>query len=235
MALNYTTYGTSLASILSIVPSTTLTDSELFTRTIEYAELRIYRELDFLYTVTEGTRDLVAGTRTAVIPSTIIIANAAWVITPAATLPAAGTRNPLQRVSMEFLNFVWPNTATTGVPSYFAMQDNTTMVFAPTPDAAYKAAVLGIYRPAPLSATNTTTFLTDNLPDLFLAASCVFAVGAISGNYGASADDPKSAMSWEAQYQALKAGVDMENLRAKAWATEWLPFSPSPMAKESRT
>lgn len=235
MALDYASYLSSMAQILAIVPSSTLEGSPLFARMIEYAELRIYRELDFISTITEGNRDLVAGTRSAQIPDEIFIANSASVITPAYTLPEAGTRNPLQRVSTEFINFVWPSTATQGVPLYYAMQDENTVVLAPTPDAAYKLNMVGIFRPDPLSVTNTSTFLTDNVPDLFVAASAVFGFGGINANYGAAADDPKSAVSWEAQYQALKEGVNMENLRAKAWTASWQPFSPSPGAKESRT
>ena len=235
MALDYASYVDSMAQILSIVPSSTLEASPLLDRMVEYAELRIYREMDLLHTVTEGTRDLVAGTRSVQIPDEIFIANSASVITPAATLPAAGTRNPLQRVSTEFINFVWPSAATQGVPLYYAMLDDTTVVVAPTPDAAYKLSMVGIYRPDPLSDTNTTTYLTEYLPDLFVAASSVFGFGGINANYGAAADDPQSAQSWENQYQALKAGVNMENLRSKAWAQSWQPFSPSPAAKDSRT
>lgn len=238
LSLNFTEYVTTMAGLMSIEPETALypDQEELFNQMVNYAELRIYRELDFLNTIKESTTsDLTPGTRTVAVPGDIIIVNSASVITPASTAAAAGTRNAMQRVSMEFLNQVWPNTLTTGVPAYYALQDEGTIVLAPTPDAGYRVCAQGVFRPEPLSATNPTTFLTDNVPDLFVAASCVFGFGGLLQNFGAQSDNPQAAQSWEQQYQNLRAGVDMENLRSKAWANSWQPWSPSPSAKESRT
>ncbi len=227
-----------MAKILAINPAATLTtdNTNLLNAMIDYAELRIYRELDFLATQTAAdTSDLTAGTRTIAIPGNIIIVNSATLITPASTAAAAGSRNPMQRVSMEFMNYFWPSTATQGVPIFYATQDNVTLTLAPTPDAAYRVNCVGVYRPDPLYTDTSGTFITDNLPDLFVAASCVWGFGAIKQNFGASADDPQSAQSWENQYQMLKQGVNMETLRQKAWMAGWQPFSPSPEAAQSRT
>ncbi len=238
MALDFNSYITTMAGLLSINPETVLypDNAELVEQMITYGELRIYRELDFLHTVAEATTgDLTPGTRSVAVPGNIIIVNSATLITPASTAPDAGTRNPMQRVSMEFINFIWPSAATTGVPSHYAMLDEDTVILAPTPAAAYRACFLGIVRPAPLSAVNTTTYLTDYVPDLFIAASAIWGFGGINRNFGAASDDPQSAQSWESTYQNLRAGVDIENLRSKALAPGFQPFSPSPMAKEPRT
>lgn len=238
MAFDFSSYVTTMANMLSISPETVLypDNEELLEQMINYAELRIYRELDFLRTVEEATTsDLTPGTRSVTVPGQIIIVNSATLITPASTAPDAGTRNPMQRVSMEFLNFIWPSAATTGIPTHYAMLDDETVILAPTPAAAYRACFLGIVRPAPLSAVNTTTYLTDFVPDLFIAASAIWGFGGINRNFGAASDDPASALSWEQTYQNLRAGVDVENLRSKAWGTGFQPFSPAPMAKESRT
>lgn len=238
MALDFTSYITTMANMLSISPETVLypDNEELVEQMIAYAELRIYRELDFLTTVEEATTsDLTPGTRSVAVPGNIIIVNSATLITPASTAANAGTRNPMQRVSMEFINFIWPSAATTGIPTHYAMLDEETVILAPTPAAAYRACFLGIVRPAPLSAVNTTTYLTDFVPDLFVAASAIWGFGGINRNFGAASDDPASAQSWEQTYQNLRAGVDVENLRSKAWSMGFQPFSPAPMAKESRT
>lgn len=227
-----------MAKLLAINPSTTLTTTnvDLLNAMIDYSELRIYRELDFLYAQEEqDTANMTPGTRTIAVPTGIIIVNSASLISPANTAAAAGTRNPMQRVSMEFLNFMWPSTITQGVPQFFALKDNVTIVTAPTPDAAYKINCMGVFRPDPLYTDTTGTFITDNLPDLFVAASCVFGFGGINQNFGAMSDDPQSAQSWENQYQLLKSGVQMETLRQKAWATQWQAFSPAPEAPQSRT
>lgn len=236
--MDFSSYGTLMAKMLAINPSSRLTtdNADMLEEMIAYAELRIYRELDFIRTQVEAeTTDLTPGTRTKAVPGSIIVVNSASVVSPASTAAAAGTRNPMQRVSMEFLNFMWPSTVTLGLPSVFALQDDATIVVAPTPDAAYRLACQGVVRPAPLSSTNTTTYLTANLPDLFVAASCIFGFGGINQNFGAASDDPQSAQSWENQYQLLKAGVNMEALRQKAWMASWQPFSPAPEAAKSRT
>ncbi len=238
MVMTYTEYGTLMAKLLAVNPSTTLTTTnpELLKAMIDYAELRIYRELDFLYTQKDAdTSDLTVGTRSIAIPGSIIIVNSASLITPASTVADSGTRNPMQRVSVEFMNFVWATVATTGVPLYYALKDNSTIILAPTPDDTYKVNCVGVYRPDPLYTDTNGTFISDNLPDLFVAASCVWGFGGINQNFGAMSDDPKSAMSWEATYQGLKQGVDMETLRQKAWMMSWQPFSPSPAAQQSRT
>lgn len=238
MTLTFSSYGTTMAKLLAINPSTVLTtdNTDLLEQMIAYAELRIYRELDFLTTQTEvETTDLMAGTRTKAVPASIIILNSMTVITPASTAAAVGTRNPMQRVSMEFMNFFWPSTLTLGVPTAWALKDDTTIVLAPTPEAAYRLDCMGIVRPAPLSSSNTTTYITANLPDLFIAASCIWGFGGVNQNFGAMADDPQSTQSWENQYQLLKAGVNIEALRQKAWMPGWQPYSPSPEAAQSRT
>jgi hypothetical protein len=238
VALDFTTYITTMANMLSISPETVLypDNAELVEAMISYSEMRIYRELDFLRTVEEATTgDLTPGTRSVALPGNILIVNSATLITPASTAPDAGSRNPMQRVSMEFINFIWPSAATTGIPSHYAMLDEDTVILAPTPAAAYRACFLGIVRPAPLTALNTTTYLTEFVPDLFIAASAIWGFGGINRNFGAASDDPASAQSWEQTYQNLRAGVDVENLRSKAWGAGFQPFSPAPMAKESRT
>jgi hypothetical protein len=202
---------------------------------IEYAELRIYRELDFIRTISEqDTTSLTIGTRQKAVPTGILIVNSASLITPANTAAALGTRNPLQRTSVEFINFFWPDTATLGVPSHYTMQDDQVMLLAPTPSAAYRVCVQGVSRPTPLSFGNQATFLTQFVPDLFVAASCIWGFGAILSNFGGASDNPEAANSWEQTYSSLRQGVDMENLRAKAWSMGWGPWTPSPMAKEAR-
>lgn len=203
-------------------------------RMIEYAENRIYRELDPVNEITEGSSALTPGTRTITLPSSIQIAQSACVITPAGGTLTNGTRNPLQRLSLDLLNFIWPSTGTQGVPSFFAMQTDTTVVVAPTPDAAYLFAAIGPVRPAALSASNTTTWISQNIPDVFIAASMVFGQG-WQQNFGSQSDNPQAAVSWEQQYQTLMASADVQDARRKAQSASWQAYQPEPLAKESRT
>jgi hypothetical protein len=226
MSLTYAQYKTALAvemaeeeteaNFLAILPTI-----------IAYAEFRIYSELDLINVKTEAEVAMTPSTRTVGITSTtILIVENAYVVTPAATAGDAGKRNPLQRSTKEFIDFIWPTAGTTGLPQFYTMKDNVTVILAPTPDAAYKLGVYGPIRPTPLSASNTTTFLSTNLEALFMAASMIAASG-YQKNFSAMGDDPKSSMSWETQYQQLKSLANLEELRRKAQSFAWQPYSPT--------
>ena len=90
--------------------------------------------------------------------------------------------------------------------------------------AAYRVEVVGTIRPTPLSATNTTTFLTLYLPDLFMAASLVFA-GENMRDFGAEGGNPAVAQTWEQNYQALMASANAEELRKRFAGPGWSSMS----------
>jgi len=234
--MNYNQWSEAVETMLN-VPSTEVDLIKIKPRMIEYAELRIYRELDFISTITRQTGPLTANSRDVTMPDSIIILRSMNVITPAATAPDAGTRNPLLRVGYDFMDNYWP--AVTGsavvpsVPKFYSLLDNTKVVVAPTPDSAYQAEFVGTVRPAPLSESNASTFLTLNVPDLFLSASLIFGF-AYQQNFGAASDDPKTAMSWESTYQTQFAGVNVETIRQKAASVSWSPYQPTPQANTSR-
>lgn len=234
MALTYAQYVTLMKTMLVIDSETNTNFVAVLPSMIAYAENRIYGELDLISTIGEGQVAVVPGTRSVTPAASVFIVQSAYIVTPAGAAADAGKRNPLQRVSLEFLNFVWPSAASTGLPTYYAMKTNTSALLAPTPDAAYIFGALGPIRPAALAVGNPTTFLTLNLDTLFVAASMVFGAG-WQRDFGSQADDPKLAISWEAQYQTLKAIAMSDELRRKAQSFSWQPFSPAPQAKESRT
>lgn len=234
MSYNYQQYVDTLNNMA--IQATNVTDpnfTQIIPRVIEYAELRIYRELDFLTTRSTATATLVSSNRNVSVPGSLIIVESANVITPSTqTVPDNGTRNPIERVSLDVLNALYGGTAT-GQPKCYALVDNVSVVLGPKPDATYTTEFIGIVRPAPLAPPGTsTTFLTTNLPDLFLAASMIFISG-YQQNFG-TAENPGMAQSWDAQYQALKQGIDSEELRKKAASVSWTPFIPTPIANVSR-
>lgn len=237
MALTYATYVAQLANLMATDannPSFTV----FLPGCIDYAEQHIYRELDLLYTqVTDSTASLTASNRNFTLPITtgtfsgvFITVDQVNVITPAGTSAALGTRQQLLPVSREAMDVMWPaSSANTGLPQYFSMRDSTAIIVGPSPNAAYVVEVIGIQRPTPLSASNTSTFLTQYVPDLFIAASMVFAAGFMR-NFGAQADDPKMSQSWENQYQALKSSAAVEQFRAKWESSGWSSQTPTPLA-----
>jgi len=56
----------------------------------------------------------------------------------------------------------------TGKPFYYANWDQNTLIFAPTPDAAYTVELWYNKTPDRLSSTNTTTWLSTNAPEILI-------------------------------------------------------------------
>jgi hypothetical protein len=243
MAYTYNSYVDAVSRILNI-PDDDTDYRNIIPRMIEYAENRIYRECDFLATLSAQTTSLTAASRITVLPATIIVCQSINVVTPASTPPDLGVRNPLNRVSIDFLTATWPSAAGSGVPKYYAIMGAPTMsptttagpmniMLGPVPDAAYAAEVIGTVRPAPLSFTNQTTFLSTCVPDLFLAASMIWGFG-YQRDFGGQADDPATAQSWEHQYESLRIGIDVEEMRKKSASVSWSPYHPTPTANTQR-
>lgn len=226
-----------ITSASSTTPSSDASFNNILPAIITDAEQRIYRELDFLATRTaDSTLSFAANSRTLTIPTEIIVVQEVNVITPASTQPNSGTRNAVQPVSLNYLNYTWPTAAVQSAPSIptiGSMQDAVTLIVAPTPDQAYVVEFVGIFRPAAMSSTNTTTYLGTNYPDLFLAACMVFASG-FTRDFGAQSDDPTKAISWESHYQELKKSVDSESQRQKWQSTGWSALSSAPLSTPQR-
>lgn len=229
---DYTTYVSQLENMIAMDP----TDADFPTiipAIINYAEMRIYRELDLISTITRDTSvTMTAGNPNVSLPTTFVVIQGVNIL-PAGASSATGARTPLAPVSKEVVYALWGDPTATGVPSMYAMVDQWAALIGPSPDAAYVVESYGTIRPNPLSPSNPNTFLTTYLYDLFLAASMVFASGWMR-NFGAQASDPQMSSSWENQYQTLKASANLEELRKKSWSDSWTSFSPTPLAQPAR-
>lgn len=241
----YSDYVTAIGDLLqyTVVDATSATPfqnqdiNNILPRMIEYAELRMYREFDFISTQINSGSICTAGSRIAPMPSNIVVLQTLNIITPASvTDPTVGVRNQMTRCSIEFMNYTWPDPTVQGLPTLYALSQAIATTnplsgirVAPTPDAPYSIECVGTSRPAPLSSVNTSTFLSLNMPDMMISASMIFGSG-FQMNYGAQSENPQLAMSWETIYQGQKAGLMPEELRKKAESTEWQPYLPSPLA-----
>ena len=238
----YTDWRTSMLTMLVINDTQGQTNFDAIApRMVEYAELRIYRELDLVTASASGVTALTPNARAVTIPASIIIVESANVITPVGQTAEACKRNPLRRVSREFLDATCPQAAVAPVPSvprYFTVFSDTQVLVGPSPDAAYNFEAIGPIRP-PFFGPGTgptppiSDFISINLPDLLLSASMVFGAG-YQKNFGAQADDPKMALSWEATYQTLKKSAEVEEARKKAQSADWQAFQPTPYATPPR-
>lgn len=235
MSLTYSDYVSQLANLM-VVSSADANFTTFLPGCIDYAEQRIYRELDLLFTqVTDATAQVSSGVQefsvsTAV--GTFITVDQLNIITPAGTLSSQGTRVPLTPASPEFINNAFPTSTATDVPEYYAMRSNSRVLLGPVPDGPYYAETIGIQRPAPLSAANSSTILTQYIPDVFMAASLVFAFGYMR-DFGGQTDNPQASQSWESQYQLLIKSATVEQFRAKHEAQGWTSQQPSPMAQRT--
>lgn len=241
--MNYSDLTTQLGDLLqypitapaSASPSSDTSFNNILPAIITDAEQRIYRELDFLATRTaDSSLSLMANSRTLTIPTQIIVVQEVNVITPAATAPADGYRNTVEPVSLDYLNFTWPQergVGATGIPNIGSMLDATTAIFAPTPDDTYKVEFVGIFRPPAMSSTNTTTYLGTNYPDLFLAACMVFA---LQFQRDVRADQPELIVNWEEMYQKRKISTVEETQRQKWASTGWSALQNAPLSMPQR-
>lgn len=235
MPLTYSTYVTTLANLM-VVPETDPNFVQILPSIIDYAEGRCYRDLDLLSEiVTNDTQTLNANTRTVSLP---VPAAGPYNVVEQVNLLESGVRTPLTPVSREVLDFMWPSTIavpneTSTRPVQFAVKDATTLAFGPSSGASVTLEIVGQVKPTPLSVTNTTTYLTLQLPDLFIAASMVFAAGYMQ-NYGAQGDNPQMPGSWDSQYRTLLASADQNAARAEFAGASWSAQRVEPNAQPQR-
>lgn len=136
---------------------------------------------------------------------------------------------PLEATTRDYLDFAWPDEDSVGsgiLPVQWCPNDQSAILIGPAPDIAYGFEVVGTMRIPQLSPTNYTNFLSQNVPDLYVAASMVFFSG-YQGNYGTQSEDPAKSQSWEAQYQMLLKSAQVEEIR-KTYSNMFpSPSSPS--------
>ena len=250
--MNWIEYRAALANALVITdPNGLLLLDTQLPQIVAFAEERIYKDsdLDFL-----GTRkvDTVArttrGVRDVAIPTDlIVIEQVALIRPPGATADRRDGdthRVVLLRTGWSFLDMIWPYPSRTKAPrpyeTYFAVYNqqvtdgstgNSTgnLKIAPTVDDDYIAEIRGTFDPTPASADNPHTFLLTYYPSLFFAASMAIATGALKQNFGAQADDPRQAMSWEQQYELQKQVAVKRSQRQHSWGPGWVSTGPAPM------
>lgn len=244
--MNYTTLAIDIANNMAM-PTTDDNFQVAFAQALLYAEGRIARDLDLMAAnVRDSSASTVALTRNFNLPTTagtFLIIDGINIITPASTGTESGTRNPLIPVSRDFLDYTWPSTTGATVPQYFSYITQDTylagsaaqsqVIFGPWPDTTYRVEVIGKIQPAGLSDTNANTWISDNLPDLLIAACMVFVSG-YQKNYGAQADDPKMSQSWESQYTQLRASAATYEARKRFSGASWSSKQPEPTAVPQR-
>ena len=82
-----------------------------------------------------------------------------------------------------FMNEYAPDntSAGAGTPKYYAMWDQDTHYLAPTPNAALTVELAYTYKPTGLSSTTTSTWLSQNAPNVLLYGCILEALGYLKG------------------------------------------------------
>jgi hypothetical protein len=80
-----------------------------------------------------------------------------------------------------FMKEYWPDGTATGTPKYYSVWDQNTFYVAPTPNANFSVELGYIYRPAQLSSTNPTTWVSINAPEALLYACLIQAYSYTKG------------------------------------------------------
>lgn len=95
---------------------------------------------------------------------------------------------------------------TTGAPEYYALTDGDLEVF-PSPDDTYSVDLAYVEKVPALSDSNTTNWVLDNHPDLYLAGSMIYA--------SAYEKDDQAEAKWQARFNGLLESINRESDRAR--------------------
>lgn len=251
--LTYNGFVTSLATmtvegyetVSGVVQGTNAAFNVVVPQALNYAELRIQRDLDLLPSLTSRNYALVTGN------NELALGVGDFITVQTMTLTVSGATIPLLPVSKEFLQNVCGTAASTGTPAYFAMSggDQSTggntynnILVGPYPDANYAVTIYGTQRLPSLYdyavagvADTSTTFISSQLPDLLLQASMIL-ISQYQRNFGASAPNNDGNMpgSYEAQYGNLLKTAIVEEARKKFSASAWTSMAPPFVATPGR-
>ena len=211
MPYTYSTFVNALAAEIEVSP-TDANFLSILPTLIDDSEQICYRELDLLASSVTVTGTVTANNRLFSLPQSqghVLVVDAINVI------DSNSVRHPVAPATREGVDFLFPSNTPPTTPSYpkiFARIDDTNVLFGPAPDSGYSAEVICTIRPAPLSPTNTSTWLSQYASDVFFAGAMVSASGYMR-NFGMMSDDPRMALSWKAEFNARLQSAQKEELR----------------------
>jgi len=167
---------------------------------IANAESRLFRDAPFLYAFkTSNTGSLSSGTATLAMPAGVRTIRSV-------SITVSSSDVFLQQRLGSYIRDMFPTSATTGQPKYYAIQSDTSLLFGPTPNNTYAFEVLAQENPTGLSSGNTTTWLSNNVPDVLLYACMIEACTFLQFTEGVT--------SWSAKYQESLSSLQSEMVRS---------------------
>ena len=152
---------------------------------IKNAEYRIFREADADYSREYATSSFNAGNKYLLLPDdntdegTTTIRRA-FIVRSVIVTNSSSNQVALDPRDDTFIT-EYNSSGATGFPKYYSMYRENAIQVAPTPDAAYAVTLDYVYTPDNLSSTNTTTYISQNAPELLLYACLVEAFAYLKG------------------------------------------------------
>lgn len=116
---------------------------------------------------------------------------------------STGRRRTLLLRTYEYLRMYWPNPTAQEPPKYYGDYNYENLLLAPTPDAAYSFELQYYARLTPLSPSDQESWLTENAPQLLLAATLLEAQQFLK-NW-------ERAAYWQGQYDRSLAALNGED------------------------
>lgn len=123
-------------------------------------ENRILRDIDLDVFKLESSANMTQGNKFLTAPSDIL--------THRYMMIQSTTNIFLEFRDTSFMKEYWPDGSVQGKPKYYSVWDQNTFYIAPTPDQNYYVELGYIYKPAQLSSTNQTTWVSNNAPEALL-------------------------------------------------------------------
>tara|TARA_R110001592_G_scaffold271189_2_gene537695 strand:+ start:936 stop:1589 length:654 start_codon:yes stop_codon:yes gene_type:complete len=170
---------------------------------INDAEFRIYRDVDSDNNKRYATTNLVTSNRFISRPAGLLVVRSAQIV-DSDGVGASNNREFLEFRDTSFMSEFNP-TGATGVPKYYGMWDAEKIIVAPTPNATYTIQLNYILKDPGLSATNTTTYISQNFPNGLLYACLTEAFSFLKG--------PNDLLQlYEGKYKQVLEGFSIEQM-----------------------
>jgi hypothetical protein len=165
MSFTYSSLKTAIQNYVDNTETSFVSNLDNFIKT---AEQTILNSIDLQYFRKNVTGTVTADNQYLAVPSDYLASFSLSVVD-------SSNKEFLLEKDVNFIQSVNPNSATTGVPKYYAYFDINNFILAPTPSANAVAELHYFYRPASLTAAGDsgTTWLSTNAPNAMLYGSLI--------------------------------------------------------------
>jgi hypothetical protein len=171
---------------------------------VQYAEERIYNTVQLPALRQNSTASTTLGNQYMALPSD-------WLATYSlAVVDGSGDYQFLLNKDVNFIRQSYPSASSTGLPQYYAIWDDNTMLLGPTPDAAYTLELHYYYYP-PSIVNAGTSWVGDNFENVLLYGSLREAYTYLKGEADIIAEYDKKYMEGMAQLKRLGDGMERQD------------------------